>query len=296
MRTAIFSLLILVLILSALRAWVSSRHKIEAEKLQTPLYAEIEGENNENAVLFLHGIGGSGRYWKFLIDPLSKNHQVITVDLLGFGRSPWPEVEYTVDQHLDALEKTLEVLKVPRKISIVGHSMGALLALDFAKRRPERINKILLISIPYVKTHSEKEKLRIKNDIMKSSMGVPAIFSHLLCLLHEAFGTWILPLFKPFMRELPEHVKNDVILHTWRSFNKSLENVILGQDLGELFESVKGHPVLLIQGDKDVHAVAIEMQSLTQKHAIPMKVFEGSHNFILKEDAAVNSTVIQFLE
>lgn len=68
------------------------------------LYSECRG-SGAPALVFLHGLGASGRYWDKVAKPLEGNgHQLQFVDLLGFGRSPWPDLAYTVDDHLAALE------------------------------------------------------------------------------------------------------------------------------------------------------------------------------------------------
>jgi pimeloyl-ACP methyl ester carboxylesterase len=70
-------------------------------------------------ILFLHGIGASGRYWRPLARR-SDGYRGTAVDLLGFGRSPWPrDCAYDVDAHLNAL---LPV--IPAGSVVVAHSTG----------------------------------------------------------------------------------------------------------------------------------------------------------------------------
>ena len=55
-------------------------------------------------IVFLHGIGGTHRYWLTGAEPpVFPRHETLLVDLLGFGDSPQPWCRYTVDRHLDAL-------------------------------------------------------------------------------------------------------------------------------------------------------------------------------------------------
>ena len=64
-----------------------------------PLFVERWGEHGPT-VVFLHGIGGSSRYWRGLAAG-SDGNRATAPDLLGFGRSPWPEsARYDMDDHL----------------------------------------------------------------------------------------------------------------------------------------------------------------------------------------------------
>jgi pimeloyl-ACP methyl ester carboxylesterase len=94
-------------------------------------------------VLFLRGIGGSGRYWQQLAEA-SAGYAGVAPDLLGFGRSPWPaDSTYDVDAHLDAL-----LAVAPSRSVVVAHSTGAVLAVALAARHPDRVEKLMLIGPP----------------------------------------------------------------------------------------------------------------------------------------------------
>ena len=94
-------------------------------------------------VLFVHGLGASGRYWDRLAEQAS-GFAGVAPDLLGFGRSPKPaDSSYSVEEHLDALAPLLEDRSV-----VVGHSTGAILAAALAARERERVAALLLVGLP----------------------------------------------------------------------------------------------------------------------------------------------------
>src|SRR4051812_7302558 len=70
-----------------------------------PLYAREEGAGH--AILFLHALGASGRYWHGRLGPLATECRCLMPDLLGFGRSPKPDVAYTIEDHLAAVQAML---------------------------------------------------------------------------------------------------------------------------------------------------------------------------------------------
>lgn len=106
----------------------------------------VEHPGPEPTIVLLHGLGGTHRYWLSVMDQVDFGCNLIMVDLLGFGDSPKPYRRYTVDLHLEALNQALCDCK---NLTLVGHSLGAVLALAYTARHPEPVNSLLLISCPY---------------------------------------------------------------------------------------------------------------------------------------------------
>lgn len=104
----------------------------------------------KTTVVFLHGIGNSGAAWKEVTDVLAKDKvNIIVVDLLGFGQSPKPAwAQYDAAMQARALAKTLAMRGVMGKVVLVGHSMGALIAIEYAKRFESRVSRMVLCSPP----------------------------------------------------------------------------------------------------------------------------------------------------
>jgi pimeloyl-ACP methyl ester carboxylesterase len=99
--------------------------------------------------LFLHGIGNSGRTWEHVVDQLPADVNVIIVDLLGFGDSPQPAwARYDAATQAKAVAKTLWQLRLTHRVIIVGHSMGTLVAVEFARRYPALVRSLVLFSPP----------------------------------------------------------------------------------------------------------------------------------------------------
>ena len=96
-------------------------------------------------VLFLHGIMGHRRDWDVLIDRVGERHRVIAVDQRGHGRSEWTRSYRVAEMADDAIALTEHLGVTP--VTIVGHSMGAMVALVVAGRRPELADRIVLIDI-----------------------------------------------------------------------------------------------------------------------------------------------------
>jgi pimeloyl-ACP methyl ester carboxylesterase len=97
------------------------------------------------ALLLIHGIGDSSTTWLPLIPALAKSHMVIAPDLLGHGASDKPRADYAIGAYANGMRDLLSILGVERA-SIVGHSMGGGVAMQFAYQYPERCERLALVA------------------------------------------------------------------------------------------------------------------------------------------------------
>jgi len=108
-------------------------------------YLEYASASTTKTLLLLHGIGASADRWSRVIPTLSKYFHVIVPDVIGFGYSDKPTVEYTMDFYIEFFQAFLENLKIPKAI-LVGSSFGGHLATEFAIRFNRRVDKLILTS------------------------------------------------------------------------------------------------------------------------------------------------------
>lgn len=95
------------------------------------------------ALLLVHGLGAEADVWAYCLEPLAASHRVIALDLLGFGRSSKPLINYRVETFVEVLDRFLHTLGIPQ-VAIVGNSMGGWISACFALRFPERVSKLVL--------------------------------------------------------------------------------------------------------------------------------------------------------
>ena len=97
------------------------------------------------ALLLLHGLGCDHTTWNPVIDRLAETHTVIAPDLLGHGLSDKPRADYSVGGYANGMRDLLSVLGIER-VTVVGHSLGGGVAMQFAYQYPERTERLLLVS------------------------------------------------------------------------------------------------------------------------------------------------------
>ncbi len=96
------------------------------------------------ALLLLHGLGCDHTTWLPVMDALARRYTVIAPDLLGHGESDKPRADYSVGGFANGMRDLLTVLGVD-KATVVGHSFGGGVAMQFAYQFPERTERLVLV-------------------------------------------------------------------------------------------------------------------------------------------------------
>ncbi|MDX1521119.1 MAG: alpha/beta hydrolase, partial [Anaerolineae bacterium] len=100
-------------------------------------------------VIFLHGWLGSWRYWMSTMESIADKHRTFAIDLWGFGDSDKSKPRYQLDDYVDLIDKFLENRGMSdTPLTVIGHGLGATVALKYATDFPKRIQKAMTISLP----------------------------------------------------------------------------------------------------------------------------------------------------
>ena len=97
------------------------------------------------ALLLLHGITDSSATWEGVAPSLAEHFTLIAPDLLGHGESATPRGDYSLGAHASGVRDVLTALGIER-VTVVGHSLGGGIAMQFAYQFPERCERLVLVS------------------------------------------------------------------------------------------------------------------------------------------------------
>lgn len=100
----------------------------------------------ENTIVFQHGFAGAAESWEFQINHFAPNYRVIVPDLRGHGQSDAPDSQYTMPELVADMHAIVEHLNLPEKFTLVGHSFGGSVCVEYANAHPERLEKLILIA------------------------------------------------------------------------------------------------------------------------------------------------------
>ena len=106
---------------------------------------DIHPEGVEQTLVFQHGYAGVGESWEFQIIHFAQKYRVIVPDLRGHGQSDAPYTQYTMDELTSDLYTIVSSLRV-EKFTLVGHSFGGSVCVEYAHRYPQTLEKLILIA------------------------------------------------------------------------------------------------------------------------------------------------------
>jgi pimeloyl-ACP methyl ester carboxylesterase len=113
-----------------------------------PMFARVNVDAappDATPLVHLHGFGISGTYLLPAAARLAAHYPTYVPDLPGYGRSHKPDHTLSISELADALRDYLDVVGVP-KATLLGNSMGCLIAIEFAHKYPDRIERAILVS------------------------------------------------------------------------------------------------------------------------------------------------------
>ena len=232
-------------------------------------------------MVFLHGVGGTSRYWESRVAPLAEHCRLLLVDLLGFGRSPKPwRPRYTVELHIAELHRALGGHS---HFSLVGHSFGAILAAAYAARYPDKVDRLVMVSLPYFggeeaalrhfRGHSGPDRWLMTNIVLAA----------ITCMVTRRVLRAVLP---RLLKDMPRDVVEDLTAHTWRSSTSTIWEGVYRYDSASDFSRLRTElPVLLIHGDQDATAPIDRVLELARLHpAWRLDIRKGvDHHPLLRE-------------
>lgn len=123
--------------------WLHVPYKLNVHLFNDP-------KRPSRTILLIHGLGTSWKTWEHVATGLPKHYRVLAVDLLGFGSSPTPDWKtYNAATQAKSIAYTLVRYGIIGPVTIVGHSMGSLVAIELAKARyPVSARSLILCSPP----------------------------------------------------------------------------------------------------------------------------------------------------
>ena len=263
-----------------------STHNQRVRNLGDHLHVSVAGSGPP--VIFLHGFRGSGRYWGPQVLTLAANHQIIIVDLLGFGESPWPaDSSYDVAAHLDAIHRTVAPLVNGRRATIVGHSMGAILAAEYARRYRDEVSALIVLNAPMFRSEDEG-RLRIKEmSPMAAMFSMQRFWARASCDLVCAFRPLLFRFAPGLDREVPPAVARDAVLHRWESFDRTLQNVVLRSNMEQTLRALVPLPITILHGTEDHITDRDRLEAIAAETGATLLFLRGDHNMYLRDPHAV---------
>lgn len=243
-------------------------------------HGHIIGEDHNPKLVFLHGLLGAAKNWLKIIPYLKEDYQVLAYDQRGHGRSKHLPINNTssLAPYIEDLKNILDDL-CWQKIHLVGHSMGGIVATEFANQYQERISSLTVGDMPM----EPRKNIGVK--IESLIVSIPTPFKNqkdIELFFHkngsELSGSFFNPkLFEAFLKSQLVCKKND--LWDWR-FDK--ESVILTVRLLRKKSFYKNYfqikaPILVIRGKNSEDLNDREYQKMLSHPQAKGVVLDSGH-------------------
>ncbi|HEV7242049.1 MAG TPA: alpha/beta hydrolase [Thermoanaerobaculia bacterium] len=284
------AVIVLTLAVEVLARWNVRREQQRRAYLGDRLFTEVVGDRGD-PVVFIAGLQGSTRYWSHGFDDLTKNRRVIYIDLVGFGRSPWPDIAYTLDDHLGYLRRTLVAAGATRNVTIVAHSFGTIVAAHYAARFPADIRRMVLLGTPVYDNEEEGRQRIWDMSPLAAMFSLRPILAREACLLMGAarpLFRWAMP---RLMHDVPPAVAEDAVLHSWPSIRGAINNILLARPIARPLQSV-GRKTTLVHGTRDTITPLPRIRELALETGATVLVMNCDHHGYAREGRAAIIEVI----
>ncbi len=216
--------------------------------------------------VMLHGIENDGSFWNPVGAALAIRNRAISLDLLGFGQSPRPlDIPYSVDDHVASISDTLDsLLGADRRFTMVGHSLGALVAAGYARRYPDQVSRLVLFSPPINNPEVDAGQARLDQ--------ARALFVDNFGALRER-GARLTS--RRAVRGALGHERLARYEPSLRSLRNTIECETLAADLAEIPET----PVTVVHGLRDPFVVPEYVRALAaEREGIEVVTLDAAHD------------------
>lgn len=240
-------------------------------------------------IVLIHGYLSDGHYWRTIIPQLSKHHRVICIDLLGFGKSPKPHSSnYSLEDHANAVRKTIQHVIGNESYILVGHSMGALVSGKIANDEPKRVERLVLLNMPIFTSRTQARRVFSNTSLLYKTM------------LYTPVGRIGWPILKtalksPLIRTIPKSLRpiaKSSGSNTHTSRKQSLKHTIEATN-GRLLLANITIATQFIGGIKDRSIYKENLDSFTAPSNIAISWHDSGHHTITATPSLILSAITQ---
>jgi pimeloyl-ACP methyl ester carboxylesterase len=243
------------------------------------------------ALLLLHGVTNSSATWERVAPILAEHFTLIAPDLLGHGESATPRGDYSLGAHASGVRDVLTALGIERA-TVVGHSLGGGIAMQFAYQFPERTERLVLVSSGGLGHHVTPVLRAVA--LPGAEYVLPVLASQPLVGAGTKIGGWIqriglrvgadVAAMAAGVASLRDIEARRAFVHTARSVIDIAGQRVSAIDKLYLAEAV---PTLILWGDRD--SIIPARHGIRAHDLMPgsrLRVFEGAGHFPHHDDPA----------
>ena len=242
--------------------------------------------NEKNPIVFVHGVGLTKEIWEPQIN-FFKDYNTLTYDLLGHGKTSLKKSKISFEDFSKQLSKLINELNF-NKIHLVGFSLGALIARNFASENSDKLSSLILLSSIYKRT--EIQKRVVKNRFEVAKMNRPASKK-------SALRRWFSEKFIKKNPEIYKKIYSILDKNNRENFLKSYEIFVNYVDDDHIIKKIKTNS-LIVTGENDVGSTPEMSKNLSKmiQESKFIEIKKGKHLCGIECADDVNITFKEFID
>lgn len=238
------------------------------------------------AVVLLHGFLENKTMWDKYVSALSKNHRVITIDLLGHGETECLGYVHTMEDQADMIFAVLISLRI-RKIVLVGHSMGGYVALAFAELYPDNVKGLFLLNST---SRADSDERKINRD-----RAIKAVKQNHTNFVRISISNLFSEDNREVLAKEIEKVKLEALKTPLQGIVASLEGMKIRKDR-EVLLHFAPFPIQLVLGKKDGVLIYDDTIDQIEGTKVELTTFPDGHMSHIENEKELKIVLLEFLK
>ncbi len=242
--------------------------------------------NEKNPIVFIHGVGLTKEIWDPQIN-FFKNYNTVTYDLLGHGKTPLKKTTVSFKDFTEQLFELINELNL-KKFHLIGFSLGALIARNFAAKHSNRLNSLIIHGSIYKRTEEQKRIVKNRFEVAKTGRSVSK---------QNTLRRW---LSEDFLKKNPEIYKKIYSIldeNKLSDFLKSYEIFVNYIDDDSMIKKIDVN-TLITTGENDVGSTPEMSKNLSKmiRGSNFIEIKKGKHLCSIECEDDVNITFKKFID
>jgi len=255
-----------------------------SEKYKTNYY--LKKENDLIPIVFIHGVGLTKEIWSPQLE-FFKDHNILTYDLLGHGKTPLEKTQLNFEDFTKQLLNLIKELEI-NKIHLVGFSLGALIAKHFASKHNDRLCSLIIHGSIYKRTEEQKRVVLNRFEVAKTNKPASK---------HTAIRRW---LSENFIKKNPDTYKKIYSIlekNNHKDFLRCYEIFVNYIDDDSILKKIKAN-TLITTGENDIGSTPEMSRNLSKiiQGSKFIEIKKGKHLCSIECADDVNITFKKFID
>ncbi|NQY06682.1 MAG: alpha/beta hydrolase [Flavobacteriaceae bacterium] len=243
-------------------------------------------EGSGSVLVLLHGFLENSSMWNQLKPKLIERYRVISIDLLGHGKTECLGYVHSMEQMAEAVEAVLHHLKIRRSV-FVGHSMGGYVALAFAEKQPDSVKGLVLLNST---TRADSKERKINRD-----RAIKAVKVNHKSFVRMAISNLFRPKNRTIFSEAIKVVKKEALQTPLQGIVAALEGMKIREDREALLH-FSPYQKLMIIGKKDPVLNFEESIEQANQAGIETVILPDGHMSHIENHEEVSEALLSFIK